>query len=103
MMKLSQFGGLLEFASEAPKLVLEEEGHVMGQSDFLFLAIGEAGDALALYDRRPLVHHAMQDARRMAHRRDRFAGISYGLLTSVRDIQPPERGKIARSTRRDGC
>jgi len=46
MMKLSQFGGLLEFASEAPKLVLEEEGHVMGQSDFLFLAIGEAGDAL---------------------------------------------------------
>src|ERR1700691_38476 len=56
----------------------------MGELHFGFLAVREAGDALALHQRLPFVSHVAKYARRMTDQGDRFARVIEGLDQSDR-------------------
>jgi hypothetical protein len=62
-------------AAQTLELILDKEGHDLGQAHGFFLIIGKAGDALALDERLSLIGRLEQNTRAMTDGGDRFAGI----------------------------
>src|ERR1700744_1890552 len=67
-------GDLLEDRPQPQQLVLDQEGHNVGQLNFCLLAIREPSHMFAFHKRNALVGHMTKDTRGMAHQSHRLAG-----------------------------